>query len=132
MAAGLYWDKSDVILSNFYAGNQKNWIRFRDSRVNDPCKLLSTLPQECMMFSSSYLMNKKINPSLSLCGDGISYIEYPSFILKLSYLKNRVLRLRFAYHRNSREMLMHYITTMRVDKAISLLADKFYQKWLGV
>jgi len=132
MVFGLSVDQSDVIASNFYVGseNKRYWIRFRDKLTQRKRALLHKLPVECLMFSGTYVgknggeLRSNINP------EKVSYIEYPSFWLKLSYYQSRKLRLYFCHHRNPRLQLKNLLRGFRFGKIFSLGVDKMWQKIL--
>ncbi len=132
MAFGLVADKSDVIAANFYTGSQNSryWIRFIDRIVDQRKQLLQILPAPCLMFSGKYAAVHGSGTMTEPNTYKVSYIEYPSFWIKLSYYQSRILRLYFAYHGNSRQQFKKYIRSFKFGCALSLGMDKIWQKIL--
>ena len=134
MAFGLVVDKTDMIAANFYiaSSHEQHWIRFKDILMENRRKLLLKLPNECFMFSGKFAYNAGCKLPCNLGESTVSYIEYPSFELYLPYLPARKLRLYFGRHRNSRQRFIELIRRMRFGKALSLGADKIWQKILKI
>jgi len=132
MAFGLSSDQSDVIAANFYVGSENNryWIRFRDILMERKRSLIHKLPVECLMFSGIFVAKYGCKLMSDTSEHRVSYIEYPSFWLKLSYYQSRKLRLYFCHHRNPRQLLKELILNKRFTNAFSLGVDKMWQKLL--
>jgi len=129
MVFGLAADKSDVVVANFYAGDSGNryWIRVVDRMVEQKRRLLRMLPATCMMFSGKYAAEHGCELASDLSQLKVSYIEYPSFWLKLPYHLARKLRLYFAYHGDSRKKFKRCLRSLQLGKAMSLGLDKIWQ-----
>jgi len=132
MAFGLVADKADLIASNFYVGEDSacSWIRFRDRLMETNRGLLSMLPMECLMYSRSYIAEYGEKCVTEVASRKTSYIEYPSFMIRLNYYQSRKLRLYFAHHRDPRNQLREHMQGLRLGKAFSLGLDKVWQKIL--
>ncbi len=132
MAFGLMSDKSDVIAANFHAGGQGNryWIRFIDRMVEQRRDLLQILPESCLMLSGKYAVENGYAITAESASCKVSYIEHPSFWIKLSYYQSRKLRLYFAYHGDSLKQFKTYLRSMKFGHALSLAMDKVWQKVL--
>jgi hypothetical protein len=130
MLFGLMADKSDIITANFYTGGSENcyWIRIIDRMVEKNRALLHMLPAVCMMFSGKYASKYGCKLVPALCKQKVSYIEHPSFWIKLPYYLARKLRLYFAYHGDSRQNFKAYLSSFKFGKAWSLCIDKIWQK----
>lgn len=131
MTFGLWADKSDFVAANFYVGDGENrtWIRFRDRLVEKKRHLLRLLPQDCLMFSGDYFCKYGCTLPVDLNNCKVSYVEYPSFELALSYFQARRLRLYFEHHRDPRKLLRFYLRQLNWGKALALGVDKVWQKW---
>lgn len=130
MAFGLAADKSDVVAANFYVGRKEDegsWIRFRDRQLERRRALLTLLPLECMMFSGRYAAEYGSELAGDLKQLKVSYIEYPSFGIELSYLQSRLLRLYFGHYRDARNRFKRHLRNMRFGKAVTLGVDKVWQ-----
>ncbi len=132
MIFALLADKSDVVVANFYAGGSgdRYWIRVIDRMVEQKRQLLHILPSQSLMFSGNYASEHGCELAFRLSQMKVSYIEYPSFWIKLYYYKSRKLRLYFAYHGDSRQQFKDYIRSLKFGKALSLGIDKVWQKVL--
>ena len=132
MVFGLLADKSDMVVANFYVGsvNKPYWIRVIDRIVEQKRSLLSMIPLACQMFSGPHLAKHGMGGALKLSQMRISYIEYPSFWIKLPYLKARKLRLYFACHGDARNKLKEYFQKNNFGLALSLIFDKIWQNRL--
>lgn len=129
MVFGLVVDESDMIVANFYAGGMsKYWIRIIDRIVEQKRSLLYALPASCLMFSGKYVTDHECSLQQMLPQMRISYCEYPSFWIKLPYYQARRLRLYFADHGDSRKNLKACLQNFNFGKALSLVADKIWQK----
>jgi len=84
------------------------------------------------MFSGKYVDEHGINLVSDLSNIRVSYIEIPSFWIKLPYYLARKLRLYFAYHGDSRKQFKIYLVKWKFGKAISLGIDKVWQSMLPV
>jgi hypothetical protein len=132
MVFGLAADKAQVMASNFYLAsrNNRHWIRFRDNFIDSRRKLLEMLPLPCLMFSSAYAIEHGCTLNLGNNRLQISYMEYPSFWIKLPYIRSRKLRLYFEFHRDPRQQLKDLVLGLKLDRALSLCMDKTWQKLL--
>lgn len=132
MAFGLYVDKSNMIAANFYvgSGNCNYWIRFRDLLMEKKRGLLRKLPISCMMFSGAYAAEHGCKLVPDDIHHKVSYIEYPSFWIKLPYYQSRKLRFYFGFHRDPRKLFKEYIRQLKLGQALSLGIDKFWQRRL--
>ena len=132
MAFGLIADGSDMIAANFYVDSRggRVWIRFRDRLIERKQTLLHRLPIECFMFSGAYAAERGCKLRQYATDHRVSYIEYPSFRIKLPYYQSRKLRLYFAHHANPIVRFNQYLRELRVGKAFSLGMDKVWQRIL--
>jgi len=133
MVFALIADKSDMVVSDFYTGttNHQYWIRIIDRIVEKKRSLLKVLPITCFMFSGSYFI-KYHNLLINRMQDAsASYIEYPTFSIKLPYVDQRKLRCYFSYHGDSRKQLKIYLRSLQFGKALALGVDKIWQKKLN-
>jgi hypothetical protein len=132
MVFGLVADKSDAVVSNFYVGgtNNNDWIRIIDRLAEKNRAVLRMLPASCLMFSGKYAADYGCEWSSNLPQLKVSYVEHPSFWIKLPYYKARKLRLYFAYHVDSRKKFKAYIRNFNFNKAVSLSVDKIWQNTL--
>lgn len=130
MAFGLVADKSDMIAANFYTGsrNRRYWIRFGSSVVEQRREMLRMLPLSCQMFSGSYAAGHGCELISDTGRQKVSYIEYPSFWIRLPYFRSRRLRLYFADHGDSRQRFRAHIRSLQPGQALSLAADKIWQR----
>jgi len=130
MVFGLLADKSDMVVANFYTNGygERYWIRIVDRIVEKKRLLLCMLPAPCLMFSGQYLSKNGFELISRVHQMNISYIEYPSFEISLSYYQSRRLRLYFAYHGDSRMNFITYLYGLKFLKALSLGVDKIFQK----
>jgi len=130
MAFGLSMDKADFIAVNFYVGPENNyyWIRFKDKIMERKHKYLKKLPIECMMFAGSYAVELGCIVPVKTYEHKFSCIEYPSFFIDLPYSQSRLLRMYFGHHRDPKKRLKEYISCGSMGKALSLVADKLWQK----
>lgn len=130
MVFGLLADKSDLIAANFNAGCRRKpyWIRFIDRMVEKRRELLRMLPISCLMFSGKHAAEHGCELVLDLSTQKVSYIEHPSFWIKLPYYQSRILRLYFAYHGDSLQQFKIYTRSLNIGQALSLGIDKVWQK----
>lgn len=132
MVFGLLSDQSDIVAANFYAGHSTNryWIRVVDRVIEEKRQWIGMLPLMSLMFSGKYVDEHGINLVSDLSNIRVSYIELPSFWIKLPYYLARKLRLYFAYHGDSRKQFKIYLVKWKFGKAISLGIDKVWQRAL--
>jgi len=132
MAFGLTADKSDIIAANFYVGSdaRRYWIRFIDRMMEKKREMLQMLPSSCLMFSGKYAAEHGCKIDSGLRQGKVSYVEYPSFWIKLPYYQSRMLRLYFAYHGDSLRRFRANIQALELCQALSLGVDKIWQKFL--
>jgi len=132
MVFGLQADQSDVIAANFRVGaaQQTYWIRVIDQVVRKKPGLIHMLPQASLMFSGAYVSEQGGGIGASLRGLNVSFVEHPSYWIRLPYWKARQLRLYFSYHGDSRQQFGTYLRSFKFGKALSLGIDKIWQKVL--
>jgi len=134
MVFGLVADNSDIIAVNFYAGCRAKayWIRFIDKIVEQRRGLLKILPATCLMFSAASAIEHDCKLASNPSRYTVSYIEYPSFWIRLPYYQSRKLRLYFAYHGDSMKQFKAYKQNLKYGKALSLAVDKMWRKVQGI
>ena len=126
MGFGIHADRADCVMTNFYVGRSRYWIRFRDQTIRRKRKLITILPQACLMTTgSTWTQQQQI---LSDEESRIAFIEYPSFSIELPYFRARLLRLFFCDHGDMRKRIRLCVRTWRIDKMLSILIDRLWQK----
>jgi len=124
MVFGLHADKADCILANFYLG--KHWIRFKDHDLLNHPNLARYLPLGCRI-TSGKSWNNEARPSRN---PKKTFIEYPTFAIKLGYARARLLRLIFCDHGNSRKKVKTLLSQGKLQDACSVILDRGCQELL--
>ena len=136
MSFGLYSDHSDIVIANFYLSTVagKQWIGFDKRIVEENEKLISYLPQECMMVSGQYM--RKITDSgnsvvsLPIRNIKITYIGHPTFILDLPFLYRNLLCIYFSKHTDIKKVVLRALRNLNFIKAVILLHNRILQKYI--